>query len=253
LAGERGDRNTKYFHQYASERRRRSRIHRLVTDDGVVMEQEAEKRALVTNYYNNLFQSNVGNRLDELLQYVQPKVSTEMNEALIKEFTAEEIKLGLDSIGDLKAPGSDGTPALFYKKYWDICGVDIIREVKHFLEGGAMPEKWNGTIVVLIQKVMKPEKLKDLRPISLCNVIYKVASKVLANRLKVILPNIIAPNQSAFVPGRLITDNVLIAYEMSHYLQNKRWGAEGYAALKLDMSEAYDRVEWSFLEKKNDV
>jgi hypothetical protein len=90
--------------------------------------------------------------------------------------------------------------------------------------------------------------LKDLSPISLCNVLYKIISKVLANRLKVFLHDIIYPNQSAFVPGRLITDHVLVAYEMTHYLQNKRRGEEGYCALKLDMSKAYDRVEWDFVE-----
>lgn len=90
--------------------------------------------------------------------------------------------------------------------------------------------------------------MKDLRPISLCNVIYKMVSKVLANRLKLILEEIIAPNQSAFVPGRLITDNISLAYEVNHYMQNKRSGSAGYAALKLDMSKAYDCVEWHFLE-----
>ena len=171
--------------------------------------------------------------------------------SLIKEFTADEIKRALDSMGNLKAPGGDGMPALFYKKYWNICD-DVIKEVKHFLDGGEMPSQWNETVVVLIPKVLRPERLKDLCPISLYNVIYKIASKVLANRLKLILPDIIAPNQSAFVPGRLIMDNVLIAYEMSHYMQHKRRGAVGYAALKLDMSKAYDRVEWSFLQKMMD-
>jgi len=79
--------------------------------------------------------------------------------------------------------------------------------------------------------------------------VYRIASQVLSNHLKVILPEIISQNQSAFVPGRLITDNVLIAYEMNHFIQNKRSGEDGYAALKLDMSKAYDRVGWPFMEK----
>ncbi|CAN6246168.1 unnamed protein product [Urochloa humidicola] len=245
---QKGDRNTAFFHAACRERRRRNKIGRLRRDDGVWIEGEDEKKDFITNYFAQLFRSNNGHTAPQLLNAVGRCVTEEMNEGLTKEFTPMEVRMALESIGDLKAPGPDGMPSIFYKKFWEMVGERVTEEVLGVLNGGPMPEGWNDTNIVLIPEVPKPVQVKDLRPISLCNVIYKLVAKVFENRLKVILPEVISPAQSAFVPGRLISDNILVAYELTHYMRNKRKGKMGYVAVKLDMSKAYDRVEWSFLE-----
>ena len=106
----------------------------------------------------------------------------------------------------------------------------------------------NPTNIVLIPKVQSPKRMSEFRPISVCNVIYKIISKVLANRLKQVLPQIISSTQSAFVSGRLITDNMLVAYETFHTMHARKKGKKGSVALKFDISKAYDRVEWHFLQ-----
>ena len=116
------------------------------------------------------------------------------------------------------------------------------------LQNCRLPEGINDTTLVLIPKKAKYTKLPDLRPISLCNIIYKIIAKVLANRLKHVLPSVISVNQSAFIPGRLITNNIMIAHEVNHYLKRKRQGKHGFSALKMDMSKAYERIEWQFLK-----
>ncbi|KAL5767803.1 hypothetical protein ACOSQ2_014586 [Xanthoceras sorbifolium] len=98
------------------------------------------------------------------------------------------------------------------------------------------------SLVVLIPKVNVPVRVKEFRPISLCNVTYKLIAKMLANRLRDFLETIIFPNHSAFVPGRFITDNVVIGFECLHSLRSGRQGKKGQIALKLNMNKAYDRV-----------
>ena len=92
-------------------------------------------KLLITNFYKSLFESHVGARFKELLNQVHQRVTTDMNNYLMEEYGDEEIKQALDSIGDLKAPGVDGVPALFYKQYWNIVGEDVVREVKNLLNG----------------------------------------------------------------------------------------------------------------------
>ncbi|KAL5562410.1 hypothetical protein UlMin_032157 [Ulmus minor] len=139
-------------------------------------------------------------------------VSPKMNNILLKPFTEDEVKTAVFGMSPTKAPGFDGMPALFFQKYW------------------------------------QPKTMKDFRPISLCSVLYKIISKCLANRLKVFLDDLISENQSAFVGGRLIHDNIIAGYEGIHLMKKGRLGNGKKMALKLDMSKAFDRVEWKFIE-----
>jgi hypothetical protein len=199
---------------------------------------------MAAEYFNNLFTSEVDVPDQAVIDKVTRCVTEEMNNRLTEPYTREEVKKAMFNIGDLKAPGPDGLHAVFYKRFWHIIGEDLTDEVLLAVNSRHIPEGWNNTTVVLISKVDNPEFITQFRPISLCNVVYKVISKLIANRLKYLLPEIISPTQSAFVPGRLITDNVLVAYECFHAIKNKRMGKYGSCAVKLDMHKAYDRVEW---------
>jgi hypothetical protein len=133
--------------------------------------------------------------------------------------------------------------AIFYQTYWEVVSLEVTQAILSILHSGFLLRKINYTHITLVPKIKNPEKMSDFRPISLCNVIYKIVSKILSNRLKKVLPHVISESQSAFVPRRLITDNVLVAFEVMHTMSLKRKGKRGHIALKLDMSKAYDRVE----------
>ena len=148
----------------------------------------------------------------------------------------------------ITAPGPNGMPPLFYQSFWSTVGKDVCFAVLDYLHNCKIPKEINLTHIALIPKVKSPERIIEFRPISSCSVIYKVVSKVLANKLKGILPLVVSVNQSAFQVRRVITDNILMAFETLHYMKHHQKGKAGYMALKLDMSKAYNCVEWKYLE-----
>lgn len=113
-----------------------------------------------------------------------------------------------------KSPGSDGFNVNFFLHSWNIVGTDFIKAVQSFFASGCMLKESNATAIALIPKVTNPSSMSDFRPISCCNTIYKCISKILAARLKLTLPGLVSKSQAAFVPGRKIGDNILLAQEL---------------------------------------
>ncbi|XP_041025315.1 uncharacterized protein LOC121265693 [Juglans microcarpa x Juglans regia] len=221
---QKGDKNTKYFHTCATERKRRGFITKIKDQDQVLR-------------YGK-----------EVVDNVQTKVSDQMNDALGRIYTTEEVELALNQMSSLKSPGPDGFGAGFFQQHWHTVRDEVCAETLNFLNNGSFSSSLNYTYIALISKVSKPDAVQEFRPISLCNVLYKIVSKTISNRLKRILPNLVASNQSAFIPGRLISDNIMVAFEVLHSMRTKQKWKVGSMALKFDISKAYDRVEWNYLE-----
>jgi hypothetical protein len=239
-----GDRNTPFFHAWATQRKKTNHIQLIKDMEGREWRKQKEVGQAFVRFYQNLFMSEGAIGVATCLDGLDSRVSTVMNTNLFKTFTAAEVEGALAQMHPLKSPGPDGFSASFYQKSWATTRNEVCSAVLDFLNHGTFDSSLNETYLVLIPKKKNPTYVTEFRPISLCNVLYKLVAKVLANRLKRVLPLIISPNQSAFIPGRLITDNILVAFEALHTMDTRMTGQKGYMALKLDMSKAYDRVEW---------
>ena len=195
------------------------------------------------NFYQHLFTTEGTRGLSACLENLETCVTPEMNGMLLKEFTAVEVDAALAQMHPIKSPGPDGFSAYFYHRSWSTIRDEVCKAVLAFVNWGIFEPSLNSTHIVLVPKKKNPTKVTDYRPISLCNIIYKLIAKVLANRMKKVLSGIISPNQSAFILGRLISDNIIVAFEALHLMSSRIKGKKKYMALKLDMSKAYDRVE----------
>lgn len=229
-----GDKNTQYFHHKASQCKKQNTIHGLLDENGVW---KKGKQC----YFSKLFSSDNQSEMEEALTGLACCVTTEMNTSLTILPSGEEVREVIFAMLPNKAPGIDGSHALFFQKFWHMLGVEVISFIQSWwgVEGGGIYlSVLNKTCIVLIPKRANPRSMKDFNLIILCNVLYKILSKTLGNRLKFILPAIISQNQKAFVPRQLITDNALVAVEIFHAMEREISNREGLCALKLDMSKA---------------
>lgn len=253
-----GDKNTRFFHASTKKRKAINKFAVIETDEGVSVYKEEEIAKTIQDYYTKMFTSNLGDpqKMERIIsEAITPRVTTEQNENLIQTPSAQEIKEALFSIHPEKAPGPDGFSACFFHKNWTVVGPEMVKEVQLFFQSGIMPRTINETHVRLIPKGTGAKKVADYRPIALCNVYYKLISKLISRRLHPLLQGLISEMQSAFVPRRAISDNVLITHEVLHYLKTSKAEKHCSMAIKTDMRKAYDRLEWSFirlvLEKMN--
>ncbi|KAK2661448.1 hypothetical protein Ddye_000022 [Dipteronia dyeriana] len=215
-----GDYNSKFFHWKASSRRARNKIVGVEDSNGAWCDSHADVQRIVLDYFSDLFKSS-----NPTSQY--------WGKAVFK-------------MSPSKSPGIDGMPALFYQKNWDTVGDGVTKACLRCLNNGEPLDKVNKTLITLIPKTSNGSRIMNFRPISLCSVLYKIIAKSIANRLRLVIGDVISENQSAFVPGRLITDNAIIGFECIHGIRTRNRKA-GSVALKLDMSKAYDHVEWGFI------
>ena len=243
-----GDRNTSFFHTKTMIQRRRNKIDGInISGDvwctnGDILMHEAR------NFFKNLFCPN-RTRMRDIGAIPQGQsLSSEAQRRLTASVSKEEVWEALKFMKAFKAPSPDGFQPFFFKKHWNLIGDDIWRLIKNAFETGLFDERLLETLIVLTPKIEVPTLFSHFRPISLCNVVYKLISKVLVNRLRPFIMDLVGPLQNSFIPGRSTTDNVIIAQEILHHMHSSK-KKKGTMAIKVDLHKAYDSVDWGFLEQ----
>ncbi|KAL0434072.1 UNVERIFIED_CONTAM: Transposon TX1 uncharacterized protein [Sesamum latifolium] len=205
----------------------------------------------VINEFVGFFQQLLGGerRSRAMERYLRPWASLIITDEEARNLTAPvtrtEIKQAFFDIEEDKAPGPDGYSAGFYKAAWPVIGEEIMVAVEEFFTNGRLLKQVNATLLVLIPKVQSPVTVADFRPISCYNVLYKAITKILVQRFRPLVSRLISPTQNAFIPGRLISDNILLAQELFAGYNQQR--SPPRCAMKADLRKAYDIVEWDFL------
>jgi len=196
-----GDSNSAYFHNCVKSRNHRSRIEVIRDVNGTLHEGSAAPKAIVDHYANFLGREG-HTTCTPTLDIFTRKLSSQKAESMVHNVTNDEIRKAMFSIGENKAPGPDGFSSAFFKGAWDVVGPDICLAIHEFFRNGKLLQQVNHTLLALVPKVATPACVTDYRPISCCNTLFKCISKILTERMKDGLLDLISINQSAFVPGR---------------------------------------------------
>ncbi|CAK8537008.1 unnamed protein product [Lathyrus sativus] len=237
-----GDSNSGFFHRAIKERRRHNHIGPLNVA-GSMIEKVEEVKFEVHRHFARKFKVMEGE--ESFLEGITFDGINEEDRIFLEgPFLEEEIKEAIWGCGISKSPGPDGYSFLFIKRCWSFLKDDIFRYCNYFHSGGRISKSVTSSFLSLIPKSTNPVTLDDYRPICLVGCLHKIVSKLLASRLKKVLDRIISPCQSAFVPGRLMLDGVLVANEVMDYARKER---KGCVLFKVDFEKAYDNVSWNFL------
>lgn len=240
-----GDGNSTMFHRYAASRQAMNHIHFLYSDSGEKVDTQAGIQNLCVNYFSELLGSPVSppmfvqSDLDILFDF---KCTSEQISCFQKEFYEADVREAFFSLPKNKNGGPDGYSAEFFTSTWPVIGPEITDAVLEFFRSGQLLKQWNAANLALIPNASLPT---DFRPISCLNTVYKVISKLLAARLKEILPLMISKSQSAFLPGRLLAENVLLATDLVNGYNSQTTTPRGM--LKVDLRKALDCVRWVFI------
>ena len=203
---------------------------------------------LGTAHFRGIYKSPAGSNLAETINVAShfPRfVNNEDSGALTDPVTMEELESTIKWFQKEKSPGPDGWTIEFYIAFFDTIGGDILKVVEESRTSGRLYDAINSTFIALIPKSDSPSSFDDFRPISLCNVLYKIISKIIANRIKPILTKHIAPQQFAFLEDRLIHEAIGSTQEAIHSIWTKHLKC---ILLKIDLSKSFDRVSWLFIK-----
>ena len=176
---------------------------------------------LAVEYFQSLFNTNCNSfNFPEII--CKKVISEEGKFFLNTPLTPDEIKNALWSISEDSTPGPDGFNSKFYKVHWEKLNELCISSMQHIFETGKIINEINHCVISLIPKVKSPKEMSDYRPISCCNTIYKTLSKILCNRMKLVINDLISDNQFAFLPSRNIHEGIMLAHESIKDFNKKR-------------------------------